>query len=96
MGKVKELSMIADELKQCSETLDAISSDLLSLLNGNDSKEKVEPPKFEDVRAELAKKSKLGFTPQIKEIITSFGASKLSEVKSENYLALLDKVRGLK
>ncbi|KRN88708.1 hypothetical protein [Ligilactobacillus ceti] len=95
MGKVKDLSVIAEELKKCSQTLDLITSDLLSLTSGKAIKEEEEIPTLEDVRKVLAEKSKLGFTPQIKEIINSFNANKLSEVNPSDYLELLNKVRGL-
>lgn len=50
---------------------------------------------LEDVRGVLAEKSRQGHTAAIKDILKSFGASKLSEVKSDDYQAVLDAVEGL-
>lgn len=50
---------------------------------------------LEDVRGVLADKSRQGHTAAIKEILKSFGANKLSEVKEEDYQSVLDAVEGL-
>ena len=44
---------------------------------------------FEEVRSILVKKSQEGYTQLVKECISSFGAVKLSDVKKEDYNALL-------
>ena len=44
---------------------------------------------LEEVRNVLAEKSRNGFTAEIKELLKKYGASKLSEVDSKNYEALL-------
>lgn len=50
---------------------------------------------LEDVRGVLAEKSRQGHTAAIKEILKSFGASKLSEVKAEDYQSVLEAVEGI-
>lgn len=45
--------------------------------------------KLEDVRTVLAEISRSGKTAQMKELLSQFGASKLSDVKPEDYPALL-------
>ncbi len=50
---------------------------------------------MEDVRGILAEKSREGYTIAIKEIMAKFGAKKLSEVKPEDYPALLSQVEEL-
>ncbi len=45
--------------------------------------------KLEDVRAVLADKSRAGYTAQVRELLTKYGASKLSAVDPANYAALL-------
>lgn len=47
---------------------------------------------FEEVRSILVKKSQEGYTQLVKECISSFGAVKLSDVKKEDYKALLELV----
>ena len=53
------------------------------------------PLTMEDVRGILAEKSREGYTIAIKEIMAKFGAKKLSEVKPEDYPALLSQVEEL-
>ena len=42
-----------------------------------------------DVRAALAEKSRLGYTEEVKALITKYGAEKLSDVDPKDYAALL-------
>jgi len=46
---------------------------------------------FEDVRAKLASLVQAGKQPQVKELLASFGATKLSEVPAERYGELMAK-----
>lgn len=46
---------------------------------------------FEDVRAKLASLVQAGKQPQVKELLASFGASKLSDVPAERYGELMQK-----
>lgn len=60
----------------------------------------IEPKKeetvtLEMVRSVLAEKSQAGFTDKVKALLESFGANKLSDVKEENYAALLEKAKEL-
>lgn len=48
-----------------------------------------EPVNFEKLRALLASLSRKGYTVQVKELISKYGADKLSAVKPENYAALM-------
>lgn len=50
---------------------------------------------FTEVRGTLAKKATEGFKKEIKELITKYGAEKLSDIKPENYTALIKDVEGL-
>ncbi|NEW66070.1 hypothetical protein [Granulicatella sp. zg-84] len=71
-----------------------IKADLASLLTQT-KESSVQEIKLEDVRAVLADKSRLGFTKEIKAIITACGATKLSDVKPQDYPTLLKKAEGL-
>ena len=60
--------------------------------------EATEPPKalpekktvsLEQVRGVLAQKTQLGFTKDVKTLLTKYGASKLSDVAPEHYEALM-------
>lgn len=52
--------------------------------------ESKKPITFEQVRATLAKKSREGYTAAIKNIIESFGAEKLSDIRPEHYAEVLE------
>ena len=45
--------------------------------------------KLEDVRAVLADKSRMGHTAAVRELLTKYGAAKLSEIDPQKYPALL-------
>lgn len=45
--------------------------------------------KLEDVRAVLADKSRMGHTAAVRDLLTKYGASKLSEIDLDKYPALL-------
>ena len=60
--------------------------------------ETAEPPKalpekkavsLEQVRGVLAQKTQLGFTKDVKTLLTKYGASKLSDVAPEHYESLM-------
>ena len=44
---------------------------------------------LEQVRGVLAQKTQLGFTKDVKSLLTQYGASKLSDVAPEHYEALM-------
>ena len=50
---------------------------------------------LEEVRAVLAEKSRQGYTAQVKDLLIKHGAGKLSEIKPEEYSALLKDVEVL-
>ena len=52
--------------------------------------EKAKLPTLEDVRAKLAALSQDGKQVQVKELITGFGAKKLSDIPVEKYPELLE------
>ncbi len=104
MTETKELSSIVEELRQCSKALGKLADGLSNLSKNetpavqDDESKKSESKatiSLEDVRAVLADLSRQGFTANIKEIIKSFGADKLSDVKQSDYESLLDKAKEL-
>ena len=54
--------------------------------------EEAEKPKvtFEQVRAALAKKSQMGYTSAVKNLVENYGVEKLSDIKPENYAEILE------
>ena len=80
----------------------AIDSVLEALGVGESTEAKVKPappeePKLtlEEVRAVLADKSMAGFRDEVKALITSFGANKLSEVPADKYKDLVEQAEAL-
>ena len=54
------------------------------------------PVTIEQVRAVMAEKSQAGLTAQVKALLESFGAAKLSAVNPEDYEALLEAAKEIK
>lgn len=50
---------------------------------------------LEDVRAVLGQKSQVGLTAEVRELISKFGGSKLSDVPPDRYAALLKEAEAL-
>lgn len=50
---------------------------------------------IEQIRALLAEKSQAGLTSQVKELLTKYGATKLSAVKPEDYAAVFEAAKAL-
>ena len=80
----------------------AIDSVLEALGVGESTAAKVKPapteePKLtlEEVRAVLADKSMAGFRDEVKALITSFGANRLSEVPADKYKDLVEQAEAL-
>lgn len=97
MGKMNELAEQLTELRHCGEILIGVSETLTEMFSTPAPvREPVQKaPTFEEVRAILAKKSRDGYTEEIKTIITELGADRLSAVKQEQYDELLKKAEVL-
>lgn len=99
MGKMSELDSGLEELRKCGEKIIAISEMISAMFSTNDEPADNEPPKevkanvitLEDVRRVLADKSLGGHRDEVKNLITSFGAEKLSDIDSSKYEELLAK-----
>lgn len=88
------MDMTIQELHSVATTINEIAEWLSSQFISDDSTavenlEKKPALTLEEVRTVLAEKSRNGFTAEIKELLKKYGASKLSEVDSKNYEALL-------
>ena len=76
------LKKVAESLKELSVAIEELCSEL-------------SPPeiKAEEVRKVLAEMSKRGKTAEVKALLEKYGATKLSEVKPENYADLLTRAK---
>lgn len=92
MSKMKLLHQVVEDLKQLSDSIDALVK-----ATEVDTKQETPPVTItlEQVRAVLADKSRLGFTKDIKALLGEFGVSKLSDVKASDYPSLLEKAEVL-
>lgn len=94
-------------LMEISELFGKVAESIKALC-GSDGDVKEEPeqlelPLFEEnkpvitleqVRGFLAEKSRDGFTSDVKSLIAKFGATRLSEVKPEDYEAIMKEAEG--
>ena len=105
MSKMKELSQALDEMVACGEGLIRAANAIREILSDEPvpevqpaaKEEAVAAPAMEtkkkysfmDVRKAFSAKSRAGYTEQVKALIASYGAEKLSGVKEEDYPALM-------
>ncbi|EFM64429.1 hypothetical protein HMPREF0634_0590 [Peptostreptococcus stomatis DSM 17678] len=85
---VKDLEMLTSHLKEL----------LVDEEDGKVEKTRAEPSKkisLEDVRAVLAKLSQHGKTAEVKDLLTKYGATKLSDVDEGKYKDLLKEAEGI-
>ena len=107
MGKMSEFVAEITELRHCGEILIRISDTLTEIFS---AEEEVEVPvqavpeapaevkkeySFIEVRAVLTEKSRAGKTAEVKALLHKHGVDKLSEIKPEEYTALVEEAEGL-
>ena len=97
--------MISDKLEKTAKLLDELSSvvrELVTDVEGTatatppEEEKKPKTPTLEDVRTVLAEISRSGKTAEMKALLGKFGATRLSEVKAEDYTSLLSAAKELK
>lgn len=95
---------VADLLLKTADGLSALADSVRALYEAlADSPKEAEKPKqeikpavpLEKVRGVLAEKSRDGFTAEVREIIRSFGAERLSEIDPADYESVLKKAEVL-
>lgn len=87
MSKMSELSQVLDEMVSCGENLIQAAKALKDIFSSTEEEKK--SVSLEDVRAVLAEKSRRGFTKEVKEIISKYGADRLSGIDPSEYESLL-------
>lgn len=85
MSKIKIWSEVVNDLKNLSDSL----QDLIDVLEENKKDVKKELPTLEEVRQHLASLSQSGKQKEVKDLITKYGAKKLSDIPAEKYTELL-------
>jgi hypothetical protein len=106
MSKMNDMAQAIEELRNAAAAINDIANWLTEAFSSDPETEAAPAPApaakepepvlaFEDVRAILADKSREGFTAQIRELLQKYGGSKLSEVDTKHYKALIADVEGL-
>lgn len=105
MSKMSNLSLLLSELIEHGEAIVEIAKEIKSMFSEEPAAlpEKLETKKpettttlsFTVLRAKLAEKSREGFTAEIKAILNSHGAEKLSAIQPTDYEAVLKEVEAL-
>lgn len=93
MSKMKLTIDVVKDLRNLADSIEALAADEQEDV---DVEEIIEPEtkiSFEEVRAVLAELTRGGKQKEVKELITSYGAKKLSDVPEDKYQELLDKAR---
>lgn len=93
MSRIKMLKDVADDVQALAESLGALVRAMES--------DEVEPAEterkvtLEEVRQALTEKSGSGYTAEVKALLMKHGGNKLSEIREEEYAALLADVEEL-
>lgn len=97
----KQALKVVEDLHQLADSIQAICSIVTSELsveaNKEQPKEVAKKPTItlEKVRGVLAEKSQAGYTSEVKAIITSHGANRLSEISPDDYASILQEAEAL-
>ena len=105
MSKTSDLLLTLDEMITCGQNMVKAANALKAYFSSTEEadapavtveKAAVETAKpadtaytFADVRKAFSAKSHDGYTEEVKALITKYGAAKLSDIKEENYSALM-------
>ena len=99
MNRPNDLSTVITKLRQCSESVMAVSDTLAAMLDSQSNESSGEPDPepitLEEVRAVLAEKSVQGHTAEVQELIHKRGVEKLSQVDPAQYASLLAEAEAL-
>ena len=95
----KELSMQIEELRECAAAIIAAADSLEKIFAASTEESAEKTPKipeqtytFEEVRHQIATAVDAGYREQMKEMISRYGAKKVSEIETEHYAAFMEEV----
>ena len=92
MSRIKLALDVVNDLRALADSIETLTN---ALQEQHEPDQETEPemkkPTFKEVRAALASLSQSGMQKEVKEIITSFGASKLSDIPEDKYAEVLEK-----
>ena len=93
MSKMKLTINVVKDLRSLADSIEALAADEQDDVDVEEVKVPETKISFEEVRAVLAELTRDGKQKEVKELITSYGAKKLSDVPEDKYQELLDKAR---
>jgi len=94
MSKIKLALNVVEDLRQLADSIEVLANTIQS----NETAPiqiKEEPVAIEKVRAVLAEKSQAGKQPEVKALITKYGANKLTDVDPTRYKEMLQEAEVL-
>ena len=101
MAKMKELDALLTELSEHSAGIAEAVRDIRALLSFNEAEEAAEqapekkPCTLEELRAVLLEKRKAGFKDEIKALLATHGADRLTEIDPSEYDAMMVEAEGI-
>lgn len=92
---IEDVKRVADSVQNvCNFVLEGLSETPKAIEEKSPKKD--EPAiSLEKVRGVLAQKSQAGFTAEVREIISKYGASRLSEIDPKDFKAVIEDAEGL-
>ena len=92
--KPMKLSLkVVEDLRNLANSIEALATDNQHVTDVEEVREPATKISFEDLRAVLAAITRQGKQEKVKELITKYGAKKLSDVPEDKYHELLDEAR---
>lgn len=99
MSKIKLALEVVEDLRTLAASVESLANAMQSNepvpVEKQEEIPKVEPITIEQVRAVLAEKSQSGKQPEVKALITKFGAKKLTDIDPVCYEQLLTEAQVL-
>ena len=87
----KQLAKLISELEKVRVELKKLNQDEPEAKEESKNAVDLAPLTLAEVRSRLADLSRKGFTAQIRELLASYGATKLSEVDPKHYAEIMDR-----
>jgi hypothetical protein len=96
MSRMKRAMDVVNDLRSLADSIETLTKELqeqhvADVVAVREPATEEKKPTFKEVRAALAALSKSGMQKEVKELITTFGAKKLSDIPEDKYSELLQK-----
>lgn len=88
MGRMSELDALIREMRNIASDINDMADSLSEAVSIGDAK-----PTLEDVRSALSEKSRQGYTTEVKQLLKSHNADRLSQLQEKDYEEVLQEVK---